>query len=190
MTRKKKEEKDIEKPLSSQDNSVENQEDAATKSAEEKEPTTEELIEKYERTIVEQQDKYLRLSAEFDNYRKRTLKEKIEWTKSSNAELIIKILPVMDDFERGIQHLEDAQDLNAIKEGMDLIYTKFQDFLNQQGIKEIEALHQELNVDLHEAITKIPVNDESLKGKIVDVIEKGYLLNDKVIRYAKVVIGE
>ncbi len=144
----------------------------------------------FEAQFKEIQDKYLRLSADFDNYRKRTLKEKIELTKNAGEEIFTQLLPVLDDFERAMDHINQAKDLDAVKEGIELIYTKFKEYLNQQGIKEIEAMHQEFNTDVHEAISKIPVTEKKLKGKIVDVIEKGYFLNDKVIRYAKVVIGE
>lgn len=135
-------------------------------------------------------DKYMRLSAEFDNYRKRTLKEKTELTKLANAELLKDILPVVDDFERGIAHLDEAEDMESLKKGIELIYTKFVEFLRQNNIKEIEAKEKEFDLDYHEAMTKIPAPTEELKGKVVDVLEKGYLLNDKVIRYAKVVVGE
>lgn len=144
----------------------------------------------YKEKIEELQDKYLRLSAEFDNYRKRTLKEKMELTKSAGENLLMNILPVMDDLERGIQTVNDAADIKAVQEGINLIYIKFRDFLDQNGIKEIEALNKEFNIDYHEAVTKIPAPEKDMKGKVVDVIEKGYTLNDKVIRYSKVVIGE
>jgi molecular chaperone GrpE len=139
---------------------------------------------------VELQDKYLRLSAEFDNYRKRTLREKSEMVKSASEELLIRIIPVVDDFERGLNALNSATELQAVKEGMNLIYNRFKEFLQQQGIKEIEAMNQDFNTDFHEAVTKIPTPDDSQKGKVVDVIEKGYYLHDKVIRYPKVVVGE
>jgi len=151
----------------------------------------EEMKQKYEAEIMEWKDKYLRLSAEFDNYRKRTLKEKMELTRYASEEVLKNILPVIDDFEFGIKNLETATELQAVKEGIFLIYNKFKDFLSQNGIKEITIQEdKEFNTDYHEAITKIPVEDQSLSGKIVDVIQKGYLLNDKVIRYAKVVVGE
>jgi molecular chaperone GrpE len=139
---------------------------------------------------AELQDKYLRLSAEFDNYRKRTHKEKAELIKSASDDLLKKIIPVVDDFERGLAAVNNSVDLEAIKQGMNLIYSRFKEFLQQQGIREIESLNQEFNTDFHEAVTKIPVTDENLKGKVVDVVEKGYFLHDKVIRYPKVVIGE
>lgn len=135
-------------------------------------------------------DKYLRLSAEFDNYRKRTLKEKMELTKSAGEQILEKILPVMDNFERALQSMETATDVPALREGVQLIYTTFKDFLTQHGVKEIECIHTEFNPDLQEAVTKIPAPAEELKGKVVDCIQKGYMLHDKVIRFPKVVVGE
>lgn len=135
-------------------------------------------------------DRYLRLMAEFDNYRKRTLKEKMDLTKYAEEDVLKGILPVVDNMERAIKSLESATDVNAVKEGIDLIYKKFLEFLEKRGIKEIEALNKELDTDLHEAVTKFAAPSEDLKGKIIDVIEKGYYLHDKVIRYAKVVVGE
>lgn len=143
-----------------------------------------------EEKVKEFQEKYLRLSAEFDNYRKRTLKERIELTKVASEEILVKLLPVFDDFERALQHMDDAKDVDAVKEGVGLIYNKFSDLLKQQGVKEIEAKNQEFDMDLHEAVTKIPAPDDDLKGKVVDVIEKGYYLHEKIIRYPKVVVGE
>lgn len=140
--------------------------------------------------IHELQDKYIRLSAEFDNYRKRTLKEKIEFTKAAGEQILLSLLPVIDDFERGMKNIDESKDIEAVKQGMHLIYNKFIDFLNQNGIKEIDALEKEFDIDFHEAITKIQAPKEELKGKVVDVVQKGYLLNDKVIRFSKVVVGE
>jgi molecular chaperone GrpE len=139
---------------------------------------------------TELQDKYLRLSAEFDNYRKRTHREKTELIKTASDDLLKKIIPVVDDFERGLAAVNSSVDLEAVKQGMNLIYGRFKEFLQQQGIREIESINQDFNTDFHEAVTKIPVADENLRGKVVDVIEKGYYLHDKVIRYPKVVIGE
>ncbi|MFP4025698.1 MAG: nucleotide exchange factor GrpE [Thiohalospira sp.] len=140
--------------------------------------------------LEELNDKYLRLAAEYDNYRRRTLKEKMDLSKSAGEDILVNILPVMDDFERGLASIDKAKEVDAIKEGVLLIYNKFKEFLKQRGVKEIEAKEKDFNTDLHEAVTKIPAPNEELKGKVVDVIEKGYLLNDKVIRFAKVVIGE
>ena len=135
-------------------------------------------------------DKYLRLSAEFDNYRKRTLKEKAELTKSAGEQILEKILPVMDNFERALQSMETATDVPALREGVQLIYTTFRDFLSQHGVKEIECVNTDFNPDLQEAVTKIPAPSEEMKGKVVDCIQKGYTLYDKVIRFPKVVVGE
>ena len=135
-------------------------------------------------------DKYLRLAAEYDNYRKRTIKEKTELIKSAGENILISILPVIDDFDRALLHLDQAKDIDAVKEGFYLIYNKFSDFLKQRGIREIVAKEKDFNTDEHEAITKIPAPSEELKGKIVDVVQKGYYLNEKVIRFSKVVIGE
>jgi molecular chaperone GrpE len=140
--------------------------------------------------LAEMQDKYLRLSAEFDNYRKRTLREKIELTKTASESLLLNLLPVLDDFERGITLMDSAADCKAMKDGIDLIYLKFRSFLEQNGVKEIEALNKDFDVDLHDAVTKIPVSEKKLKGKVVDVVQKGYVLNEKVIRFSKVVVGE
>lgn len=140
--------------------------------------------------LAEMQDRYLRLSAEFDNYRKRTLKEKMDISKYAGEDLLKKILPIMDDFERALKHIEISADCAGIKEGIDLIYAKLSDFLKQQGVKEIESLNSIFDVDLHDAVAKIPVAEEDKKGKIVEVILKGYYLQDKVIRHSKVIIGE
>lgn len=140
--------------------------------------------------IAELNDKYLRLAAEYDNYRRRTLKEKMELSKTAGEDILVNILPVMDDFERGLDNIDKAKDIEAVKEGIRLIYSKFGEFLKQRGVKEIEAKEKEFDTDLHEAITKIPAPNEKLKGKVVDVIEKGYYLNEKIIRFSKVVIGE
>jgi molecular chaperone GrpE len=143
-----------------------------------------------EEKLAEMQDKYIRLSAEFDNYRKRTLREKIELSKYASEDTLLKIIPLMDDFERALQHMETATEPVAIKNGIDLIYLKFSEFLKQNGIKEIEALNSNFNVDLHEAVSKVPVEENDLKGKVVDVVLKGYYLQDKVLRFSKVVVGE
>ncbi len=146
--------------------------------------------ESCEEKLAEMEDKYLRLSAEFDNYRKRTLKEKMEMSRCAGEELLKKLLPIMDDFERANKSMEVTSECTAIKAGIDLIYCKLADFLKQEGVKEIESLNKEFNVDLHDAVAKIPVAEEDKKGKIVEVLSKGYSLKDKVIRHAKVVIGE
>lgn len=147
-------------------------------------------IEELESQLNEFKDKHLRLQAEFDNFRRRTLKEKADLIKSGGESVLVNILPVIDDFERAMGTMNEVSDEDAGKQGTLLIYTKFKEFLKQNNIKEIEAMNQVFDVDLHEAITKIPAPADELKGKVVDVVQKGYCLNEKVIRFAKVVIGE
>ncbi len=184
---------------------VEKTVDSAEETAEKEEPVAEEKtgkkkkskkdkkeakIEELGEKLQEIQDKHLRLQAEFDNFRRRTIKEKADLIKSGGESVLINILPVIDDFERALASLKDVADDDAGKQGTTLIYNKFEEFLKQNNVKEIDALNQDFDVDLHEALTKIPAPEEKLKGKVVDVIQKGYLLSDKVIRFAKVVIGE
>ena len=147
-------------------------------------------IEELEEQLYQMQDKHLRLQAEFDNFRRRTIKEKADLIKSGGESVLVNIIPVIDDFERALGSLNEVPDEDAGKQGTLLIYNKFKEFLKQNNIKEIEAMEQDFDVDLHEAITKIPAPNDELKGKVVDVVQKGYCLNDKVIRFAKVVIGE
>lgn len=147
-------------------------------------------LEQANKVIEEQKDKYLRLSAEFDNYRKRTMKEKAELILNGGEKTISSILPVVDDFERALKNMETATDVAAVKEGVELIYTKFMTVLAQDGVKVIETKEQPLDTDYHEAIAVIPAPDPALKGKILDCVQTGYMLNDKVIRHAKVVVGE
>lgn len=136
-------------------------------------------------------DKHLRLQAEFDNFRRRTQKEKLDLIKSAGEKVLVDVLPVIDDFERALQSMQGEDEATAaMKEGVELIYNRFREFMKQNGVTEIEAMEQEFDTDVHEALTKIPAPSEELKGKVVDVIQKGYKLNDKVIRFAKVVIGE
>ena len=139
---------------------------------------------------LELNDKYLRLYSDFDNFRKRTLKEKIEQSKYASADIIIKLLPVLDDFERAIKAFDATSDAGqALKDGMVLIFSKFLSTLNQQGLEQMRTAGEPFDTDFHEAITNIPAHTPEQKGKIVDELEKGYLLNGKVIRYAKVVVG-
>jgi molecular chaperone GrpE len=143
-----------------------------------------------EEKLAEMQDKYIRLSAEFDNYRKRTLREKMDLSKYAAEDLFRNIIPLMDDFDRALAHMDTATDCAAMKDGIDLIYNKFSAFFKQNGINEIESMNIGFNVDLHEAIAKIPVEEEEKKGKVVDVVQKGYYMYDKVLRHSKVVVGE
>lgn len=163
--------------------------------AENEAPLTEEEIlnqklEEANNTIEEQKDKYLRLSAEFDNYRKRTIKEKAELILNGGEKTISSILPIIDDFERALKNMENATDVAAVSEGVTLIYNKFMAVLSQGGVKVIETKEMPLNTDFHEAIAMVPAPAEELKGKILDCVQTGYTLNDKVIRHARVVVGE
>lgn len=135
-------------------------------------------------------DKYIRLFAEFDNYKRRTAKERLDLIGSANKETVVAMLPVLDDFERAMKSFDSATDVKALKEGVDLIYNKFKSILVSKGIKPIESVGQPFNIDFHEAITNIPAPSDDMKGKVVDEVEKGYFLNDKVVRFAKVVVGE
>ena len=154
------------------------------------ETQTEDASEKMAAEIAEWRDKYVRLSAEFDNYRKRTLKEKMDLMSSAGEDVIKSLLPVMDDLERALAATEKASDVAAVREGVVLISNKLRDTLRGRGLAEIEAVGQELDTDFHEAVAKIPAQDETQKGRIIDVVQKGYKLNDKVIRHSKVVVGE
>lgn len=147
-------------------------------------------LEEANATIEDQKDKYLRLSAEFDNYRKRTMREKAELILNGGAKSITSILPVIDDLERAVSTMQTATDVEAIKEGVELIYSKFLSILGQNGVKAIETKNQPLDTDYHEAIAVIPAPSEEQKGKILDCVQTGYTLNDKVLRHAKVVVGE
>lgn len=135
-------------------------------------------------------DTYLRALAEYDNYRKRTLKEKSELIKSGGESVLVSILSVVDDMERGIASMNKTEDIGAIREGMGLIHGKFQNFLKQNGVEEIETEGKDFDTDLHEAIATVPATDESMKDKIIDCAQKGYSLHGKVIRFAKVVVGK
>jgi molecular chaperone GrpE len=147
-------------------------------------------IKAVEEKLAEMQDKYLRLAAEFDNYRRRTLREKMDLSKYGNETLLSKILPLMDDFERALKHIDSTADNKSIRDGIEIIYSKFGEFLKQNSVKEIESFNCDFNVDLHEAVAKVSVEESEKKGKVIDVILKGYYLQDKVLRFAKVVVGE
>ncbi len=140
--------------------------------------------------LADYKDRYLRLTAEFDNFRKRTRKEREDLIKTAGESTLMNILPVVDDFDRALKSMEDATDIQAVKDGIVLIAGKFNDFLKRQGVVEVEAMGLPFDTDLHEAITQIPAPSEAMKGKVVDVVQKGYRLNEKVIRYSKVVVGE
>ncbi len=197
----KRKSKNVSKKKTEQNKTNEKQEQQAKETAEkdirqdvemetdhEKKPDTEQ--EDWESRYNEINDKYLRLYSEFDNYRKRTIKERLDLAKTASEEVIIDLLPILDDFERAIKSTEEVKNCEPVKEGMNLIYNKLSGMLNKKGLKPIEAIGEEFDTDFHEAITYIPAPSDKLKGKIVDEVQKGYLLHDKVIRYTKVVIGQ
>jgi molecular chaperone GrpE len=160
----------------------------ASEAAEATETNPESELDKLRKELTEQKDKYLRLYSEFENFRRRTSKERLELTQSANEGLLKVLLPVVDDFERAEKSFKDKNDKDL--EGFFLIHNKFKKLLEQFSVKVMDIKKgTDFNADLHEAITQIPVTDEKLSGKVVDVVEKGYLLNDKVIRFAKVVVG-
>lgn len=148
--------------------------------------TAEEKLQ-YENSALN--DKYLRLFAEFDNYKRRTQKERVELLQTAGKDVVVSLLPVLDDFERALKATENATEVSAIRDGIMLVQTKLKSILTQKGLKEVESINTVFDTDLHEAITKIPAPTDDLKGKVVDELEKGYTLNDKVIRFAKVVVG-
>jgi molecular chaperone GrpE len=149
-----------------------------------------EVSEVLEKELAEQKDKFLRLFAEFDNYKKRNAKERIELFATAGKEIIVEFLPILDDFERAIKSNENSEDLSSVKEGMLLIFDKMNKSFEKKGVRKINAKGETFNPDLHEAITEIPVNDESQKGIVIDEVECGYTLNDKIIRYSKVIVGK
>jgi molecular chaperone GrpE len=140
--------------------------------------------------LAEMKDKYLRLYSDFENFKRRTSKERVEFFKTAGQEIITAMLPVLDDFERATKSMDTAKDVSAVKEGVTLVHHKLKNILTQKGLKEMEAQGKDFDADFHEAITNIPAPSPELKGKVVDAVEKGYFLGDKVIRYAKVVVGE
>ncbi len=147
-------------------------------------------VEELQAQVEKEKKEYLFLMAEFDNFRKRTLKEKSEIIRNAGENVLKGLLPIMDDFERGIKAAEQSDDSAAMKEGITLIYNKLKKFLAQNGVKEIDPDDDTFDTERHEAISVVPVPDESMKGKILDTVEKGYMINDKVLRHAKVVVGQ
>lgn len=139
--------------------------------------------------LAEANDRYLRLAAEFDNYRRRSAKERMDLISLANENLVKDMLPIIDDFERALAAIKDSDDTDSAKEGVELIYNKLVAFLKKNGVKEIEAVGKDFDTDFHEAVAQFPVEDKDKKNKVIDVTQKGYTMGEKVIRYAKVVIG-
>ena len=168
---------------------------AQNENIQEQEATQEETVELTQEEILtnklaETNDKYARLVAEFDNYKKRTSKERVELIQTAGQGVISKLLTVLDDFDRALHAMATAQDVESVKQGVELVNNKFRKILENEGLKEMSAIGEVFDADFQEAITAIPAPTEDMKNKVIDVVEKGYTLNDKVIRYAKVVIGQ
>lgn len=170
--------------------------EAAATEEESKEPELSEVeklakdLEDAKAELEKQKKEYLFLLAEFDNFRKRTLKEKSDLVKNAAEKAMLDILPVVDDFERALQAMHDSSDLESVKEGVDLIYNKFVKYLENNGVKAIDSNNADFNTEFHEAVTTFPASDESQKGKVIDTVQKGYMINDKVLRHSKVVVGQ
>jgi molecular chaperone GrpE len=165
---------------------VDGTEQATETAAAEDTPTAE---EKFKEELSQANDKYLRLYAEFDNFRRRTIKEREDARKTEGKDVIVALLPVLDDFERALRSMDTVTDVIPVKEGVALIQHKLKSILTQKGLKEMQSIGTTFDPDLHEAITSIPAPTDDMKGKVVDEMEKGYELNDKVVRFAKVIVG-
>ena len=186
---KKMEAKDNDEALISENEEVKNEAETENNQPENGNETEKELTQLREE-VAQLKDKSMRLLAEFENYKKRTIKERIESSKMAGQEVFISLLPVLDDFDRAIKSINSASDVEALKEGVNLIYSKFKGIVETQGLKEMKSLGEAFDTDLHEAITSIEAPTEEQKGKVLDELEKGYYLNEKIIRYAKVVVGK
>ena len=173
------------------DNVATSQQDEGDKAEEQpaKEMSVEDKLAAAETKVAELQDKYLRQVAEFDNYRKRTIKEKAELILNGAEKTITAILPILDDMERALKNMDKMEDVAAVKEGVDLIFQKFVKVLGEQGVKKIETENADFNTDLHEAIAQVPAPSDEIKGKIIDCVKTGYTLNEKVIRHSQVAVG-
>lgn len=192
MSDQEHKEKEMEKDISNQEVENENVEgtDAGEKGSENSEnETVESEIDLLKAEVEKERNNFLRLFAEFENYKKRTSKERIELFSTANKELMTVLLPILDDFERGLKEIEKSSD-DALMQGMQLIYSKFKNTLSQKGLKEMEVKQGDtFDAEIHEAITQIPAPSKKLKGKIIDTVEKGYKLGETIIRYPKVVLG-
>lgn len=168
--------------------------DVENQNAEEEQPakeeTPEDKIAALQAELEKSQKEYLFLMAEFDNYRKRTVKEKAELIKNGGEKAMLGLLPVIDDFERAIDAIDKSSDVEGLKEGVDLIYNKFMKYLESQQVKPMESTGTDFDADIYEAVTTFPAPDESMKGKVIDTVQKGYTINEKVLRHAKVVVGQ
>ena len=191
MSKKNKNNKKAEKPLEEPqvEQELEQEQTEAQETPQEEAPA-EETVEQLQQKLESQQKEYLLLMAEFDNFRRRTLKEKQDLIKTASEKAMLQLLPVVDDFERALNAMSQSGDVDALAEGVNLIYTKMVKYLEQQGVKPIESTGKDFDPDLFDAITTFPAPDESMRGKVVDTTTKGYMINDKVLRHAKVVVGQ
>jgi molecular chaperone GrpE len=172
-----------------QNNEVANEQETIPPASEEAPSQEVSETDQLKQEVADLKDKYIRLYSDFENFRKRTAKEKLELLSNASEDVIKTVLPVIDDLERALKAIGDAEENKAMREGVELVYQKFKKTLESKGLKVMVSIGAPFDVELHEAITQIPAPSEELKGKVVDEIEKGYFLNDKVIRFAKVVIG-
>lgn len=182
------EDKNIEQEEIKDENLVQEESNETSNNEENNAPVNE--VEQLKASLAEQKDKYLRLFADFDNFKKRTAKERLDLLSTAGKDIILSVLPVLDDFERALQAAENAKDVESVKDGMGLIKNKLSNILEQRGLKPIESIGKDFDVELHEAITEIPAPTEDMKGKVIDEVQKGYSMNDKLIRHAKVVVGK
>ncbi|MFW0717334.1 nucleotide exchange factor GrpE [Pedobacter sp. N23S346] len=191
FNKKKNKDKDenIMNPENTPENAAENVEDTDAPVNETEQAPELSIEEKLQAEVQQLNDKYLRLYAEFDNYKRRTQKERVELLQTAGKDVIVSLLPVLDDFDRALKAMETAADVAPVKEGILLVSTKLKNTLSQKGLKDVESINAPFNTDFHEAITNIPAPTADLKGKVIDEVEKGYTLNDNVIRFAKVVVG-
>jgi molecular chaperone GrpE len=180
------------KEMDTKDQAIDAQNEAenSTETAPELEETPLSELDQLKADLADQKDKYLRLMAEFENFRRRTAKERLDLIQTAGKDVIVSMLEVMDDCDRAEKQLNSADDISVQKEGIQLVFNKVRSTLQSKGVTAMESLHKDFNVELHEAITEIPVTDNKQKGKVVDEITKGYFLNDKIIRFAKVVVGK
>ncbi|KQR70799.1 nucleotide exchange factor GrpE [Pedobacter sp. Leaf176] len=189
----KKKNKDTEENIMNTENTSENAVPENIENTENQEHTdqseTQTIEEKLQAEVQQLNDKYLRLYAEFDNYKRRTQKERVELLQTAGKDVIVSLLPVLDDFDRALKAMETATDVAPVKEGILLVSTKLKNTLAQKGLKDVESINKDFDTDFHEAITNIPAPSDDLKGKVIDEVEKGYTLNDNIIRFAKVVVG-
>jgi molecular chaperone GrpE len=180
------------KEMETKDQAIDAQNEAenSTETAPELEETPLSELDQLKADLADQKDKYLRLMAEFENFRRRTAKERLDLIQTAGKDVIVSMLEVMDDCDRAEKQLNSADDISVQNEGIQLVFNKVKSTLQSKGVTAMESLHKDFNVELHEAITEIPVTDNKQKGKVVDEITKGYFLNDKIIRFAKVVVGK